>query len=89
MEINDNPEMKTQWNARTANRGKRMSEKENSPACGDEVETNTGVSERANFRQEVRADVVERARANIESGHYDEPEVVDEIVDRLMDQFGL
>jgi anti-sigma28 factor (negative regulator of flagellin synthesis) len=89
MEINDDSKIRIQWYAEMANQGKRMSKEERDARRGDEVEIRTRIPEKLNLNQQVREDKVARAKANIESGHYDEPEVVDEIVDRLLDQFGL
>jgi hypothetical protein len=66
-----------------------MSEKKDDSGRGDEVEARSGMPEEWSFEHEVRADAIERARANIETGRYEEPEVVNEIVDRLIEQFGL
>ncbi|NIS18247.1 MAG: hypothetical protein GWN00_19670 [Aliifodinibius sp.] len=66
-----------------------MSEKIDGSGRGDELDARKGPSEGWNLDQEVRSDAVARARANIETGHYEEPEVVNEIVDRLIEQFGL
>ncbi len=89
MEINDDSKIRIQWYAEKANQGKRMSKNEKDSRRGDEVEISTRIPEKLSSNQQVREDKVARAKANIEAGHYNKPEVVDEIVDRLIDQFGL
>jgi anti-sigma28 factor (negative regulator of flagellin synthesis) len=89
MEIRDESKIRIQWYAELATRGKKMSKKEGQNRRSDKVQINSEISHKLNSVPEVRKDKVEEARENIIAGKYKDSRVMDEIVDRLIEQFGL
>ena len=55
----------------------------------DQVELNGKLVSKAMKEPEVRKQKVAEVKQKVAEGVYNDPEVVDEIVDRLIDQFGI
>ena len=89
MEIRNEARINIQWYAEAAARGKRMPEKDGKHEQGDVVDIKSGLARGKEGAPEVRKDKVERARENILSGKYKDSKVMDEIVNRIIEQFGL
>ena len=69
--------------------GRNMDEKKKDNAPVDRVEISGKSVSGNNSETDIRQGKVDHARANISSGYYDDPEVIDSIVKRLMEQFGI
>lgn len=89
MEIRDDSKIKVQWYAELATRGKKMPKKNGQDRRSDQVQIKSKLGQSMNSAPDVRKDKVREARENIIAGKYSDSKVLDEIVDRLIDQFGL
>ncbi len=87
MKIDKNAISASHYYAEFAGREKKMPGNERNHSRADEVEIRTKVP--AENHSAVRSDKVAEAREFVASGRYEDPEVVDQIVDRLIEQFGL
>jgi anti-sigma28 factor (negative regulator of flagellin synthesis) len=89
MEIGDESKIRIQCYNDLATRGKKMSKKTGQNRRSERAQVNSILSSSVNSAPEIRKDKVEEARENIIAGKYKDSKVMDEIVDRLIEQFGL
>lgn len=89
MEIKNESRIRIQSCAELATRGGKMPKKDGQRRRGNKVRISSELSLDLNTAPEVRKDKVEEARENILAGKYKDSKVMDEIVDRLIEQFGL
>lgn len=90
MKINDDNFMKSVWSSESFDRGNRkMSADTEQERKMDQVELNGKLVSKAMKEPEVRKQKVAEVKQKVAEGVYNDPEVVDEIVDRLIDQFGI
>ncbi|MBD3380794.1 MAG: hypothetical protein GF404_01225 [candidate division Zixibacteria bacterium] len=90
MKINDDNFMKSVWSSESFGRGNRkMSDDTEQERKMDQVELNGKLVSKAMKEPEVRKQKVAEVKQKVAEGVYNDPEVVDEIVDRLIDQFGI
>lgn len=89
MKIGDNQELRASNQTNYEAQGKNMSAKKKDRKRGDEVKISLKIPKNAAKYAEIRKDKVALARENIAAGRYDESEIVNVIVDRLMAQLGI
>lgn len=89
MKIPDNSKFNGYSQVEYTNRNKEKSSGENNLNRGDKVELSGNIPKPDHNNQEVRFDEVARVKANVDAGKYKDPEVIEEIIDRLISKFGL
>jgi len=89
MKIPDNSKFNAYSQLEYTNRKKQRPAGENNSNQGDKVELSGNIPRPEKNTQDVRFDEIARAKANITAGKYKDPEIIEEIIDRLIRKFGL
>jgi anti-sigma28 factor (negative regulator of flagellin synthesis) len=88
MEINDHSKLKAFAQVGMLKNGKKASKQKTQAPRTDKLELSSKTPEYLKKNQEIRPQKVNDAKEQVLTGKYDNPEVVDKIVSRLIRQFG-
>lgn len=89
MEINNDPNLNAYHGLEQKIQNRKMSTAQNNNKPGDRLDLSGQKPADDKSDNEIRQDEIDRVRANIAAGHYEDPKVISKIVNRLIDQFGL